>query len=100
MSEANRRGHWAKHHKRHQEQRSLAAYMLQQHRPLPKLPVIVRMTRYGPKKLDDDNLASAMKHIRDGIADTFEVDDADDGYHWEYRQETNKEYKVKVEIIA
>ena len=100
VSEANRRGHWSKHHKRHQEHRFLAAHMLQQKMPLPSLPATVRMIRHGPRKLDTDNLASSMKHIRDGIADAYEVDDADERYSWQYDQEMCKEYKVVVEITA
>tara|TARA_Y100000310_G_C20451496_1_gene700961 strand:- start:298 stop:633 length:336 start_codon:yes stop_codon:yes gene_type:complete len=100
VSEANRSGHWAKHHKRHQEQRWYAAAALQEHRPLPPLPVKIVLTRVAPRKLDTDNLASSMKHIRDGIADCFEIDDGNEGYDWQYAQRHGKDYQVVVEITA
>lgn len=37
--------------------------------------VALRLVRGGPRRLDDDNLASAFKSLRDGIARTLGVDD-------------------------
>ena len=53
---------------------------------LPKLPVIVTITRIGPRKLDDDNLAAACKYVRDQIAAIYGVDDGSDQYTWKYVQ--------------
>ncbi len=44
--------------------------LLDQHQAL-----VVRMVRVAPKPLDDDNLAAALKRVRDGIARHLGVDD-------------------------
>lgn len=66
---------------------------------LPELPVIVTITRVGPRRLDDDNLAAACKYVRDQIADAFGEDDGSDQYTWRYEQRTG-EYAVEVEITS
>ena len=53
--------------------------------PLP-LPVVVTLTRCGPGKLDDDNLRSALKTVRDTVAVWLGCDDADPRIKWRYRQ--------------
>lgn len=50
------------------------------------LPVRVVLTRIAPKSLDGDNLTSALKAARDGVADAFDVDDRDSRYTWVYDQ--------------
>ncbi len=64
---------------------------------LPPLPLLVTITRIGPRKLDDDNLASSCKYIRDQIAIAVGVDDGSDEYSWRYEQRVGK-YGVEVEI--
>ena len=64
---------------------------------LPRLPLVVTITRVGLKILDDDNLASACKYIRDQIAAEVGVDDGSDEYKWEYAQRVGA-YSVEVEI--
>ena len=44
----------------------------------------VTFTRYGTKLLDDDNIRSAFKHARDGVAAWLGIDDADPRIIWEY----------------
>jgi hypothetical protein len=63
--------------------------------PLP--PLIVTITRIGPRKLDDDNLASSCKYIRDQIAEKVGLDDGSAEYTWRYDQRTGA-YGVDVEI--
>jgi hypothetical protein len=46
--------------------------------PFP-LPCRVTMTRYGVKKLDEDNLGRALKSVRDVVAKWLGVDDGDEG---------------------
>lgn len=59
----------------------------------------VTMTRLGPRRMDDDNLAAAMKAVRDGIADALGVDDGDPRIMWVPRQLTARSRRgVKVEI--
>lgn len=61
------------------------------------LPLIITITRVGPRKLDDDNLAGACKYVRDAIADRVGVDDGSPLYTWRYEQCTGH-YGVDVEI--
>ena len=79
VSESNHREHWRSRADRAKAQRSGAL-----ERALSavgglelSLPVVVRLTRYGVKTLDDDNLAGALKGVRDGIAEWLGVDDGD-----------------------
>lgn len=67
---------------------------------IPPLPLIVSITRVGPRRLDDDNLASACKYVRDEIARKVGVDDGSDQYSWQYYQRTSSEYGVDVEIVT
>jgi crossover junction endodeoxyribonuclease RusA len=57
--------------------------------------VCVRFTRHGKRTLDDDNLPTAFKHIRDGVADAIGIDDGSARYTWEYAQVKSKEYKIE-----
>lgn len=72
--------------------------------PLPadhSSPMVVLITRLGRRVLDDDNLATACKHIRDGVAEALGVNDGDTSkVVWAYEQEHSQEYKVRVEIDA
>ena len=68
---------------------------------LPKSgTVAITLTRIAPRVLDTDNLASAMKAVRDGVADALGVDDGSSRLTWRYAQEKGKtrEYAVRVEI--
>lgn len=64
---------------------------------LPPMPLLVTITRVGPRKLDDDNLSGACKYVRDQIATAIGVDDGSDLYTWRYEQRIGK-YAVEVEI--
>ena len=63
-------------------------------------PFTVVLTRYGKRELDDDNLASAFKYVRDGVAKALGVDDGDKSrVLWEYAQVAgSKDYSVRIEI--
>lgn len=63
------------------------------------MPLLVTITRVGPRKLDDDNLAGACKYVRDQIATTVGIDDGSDLYTWRYEQRIGK-YNVEVEITS
>lgn len=61
-------------------------------------PFRVTVTRFGPRKMDDDGVAASCKHVRDGIADALGVDDGDTlKIVFLYRQEIGP-YSVKVRI--
>lgn len=105
VSEANSRDHWAKKAKRVAAQRRFSHWCLEAHilrggLVLP-FPLIVTLTRIAPRELDGDNLQSALKATRDGIADYFGVDDRDPRIEWCYGQEKGRvrEYAVRVEIV-
>lgn len=94
-SVANKREHWSARARRTKAHR-LAALAV----PTHPLPCIVTLTRVGPRKLDDDNLASGFKALRDGIADRLGVDDGDSRVTWRYAQVRGKakEYAARVTI--
>jgi len=96
ISEMNARGHWSAKARRAKAQRWAARALC----PTSKLPCVVRMTRLSPGSLDDDNLRSALKATRDGIADRLGVDDRDPRVRWEYGQEPCRrgEFGVRIEI--
>jgi len=101
VSEANAHEHWRVRQKRAKAQRASACVHCLGHvfRAYGSiLPATVTLTRLGPRTLDSDNCAGAMKHIRDGVADAIGVDDGDERYDWQYRQEKSKTYGVRIEI--
>ena len=66
---------------------------------LPPLPVVVTITRIGPRRLDNDNLESACKYVRDEIARAYGVDDGSPLYNWQCEQRIG-DYAVEVEITS
>lgn len=60
----------------------------------------VTFTRIAPRELDDDNLRSSFKSIRDGVADAFGCSDRDPRLLFEYAQERGRphEYAVRITI--
>lgn len=103
VSEANQREHWAIKFKRKKDQQLEMLVALQNNLvgKKVKLPCVVKLTRIGPKPLDSDNLAGAMKHVQDAIAKKLGIDDGDtEKIRWEYHQFPIRirEYAVKVSI--
>lgn len=97
ISVANRREHWRKRAERAAAHKR-ASFMVPKH----PLPCVVKLTRIAPKAggtLDGDNLQSAFKALRDGIAARLGVDDADPRVTWEYAQALGKTYAARVEIF-
>jgi len=95
VSVANLREHWSKRAKRAKAHRA-AAIAVPQH----PLPCVVTIIRIAPRMLDDDNMQSGAKALRDGIADRLGVKDNDPRVQWLYRQERGdpKQYLVHVII--
>ena len=58
------------------------------------------MTRCAPRRLDSDNLASACKNARDGIAAALGVDDGDERIEWRYEQEPCKRGEQRVRVVV
>lgn len=101
VSEANAHEHWRKRQKRAKEQRSTTQLVASStaRAALIPLPLVVTLTRVSKGTLDDDNLQSALKHVRDGIADWLLVNDRrSDLVKYEYAQERGKEVGVRVEV--
>ena len=63
----NVRGHWRTTQKRKDREKQTTSWLLRS-MALPDLPVVVTFTRISPRDLDDDNLPSAFKYVRDTIA--------------------------------
>ena len=97
VSEANIRCHWSIRARRVKAHRNAAIAV-----PKAALPCVVTLTRIAPRKLDDDNLRSACKGVRDGISDRLGVADNDPRITWAYGQEKGKpkQYAVRVEIAS
>lgn len=93
-SVANIREHWSGKAKRTKAHRQAAIALMMRG---VTLPCVVEIIRIGPKPLDTDNLLSACKGLRDGIADRLGVDDADERVTWRYGQERG-EYGVRVKF--
>lgn len=98
-SEANARGSWHAGAARARLARAQVHAALRRAEPGPlPLPVVVRITRVGPRRLDDDNLSRAAKALRDGVADWLGCDDGDPRVSWHYAQATSREYRVVVTV--
>jgi len=67
--------HWGVRSRRVKGERAHTAIALMNHKP-PPLPCRVVLTRIAPSNgLDDDNLAGALKGVRDQVAEWIGVDD-------------------------
>ena len=89
ISGANAREHHFSRARRVREERSIVrGGWLRLGKPaLPSPPVLVTITRISPRKLDSDNLASALKGARDEVAALLGIDDAPDrGAVWRVDQ--------------
>lgn len=66
------------------------------------LPAIVTITRISAGTLDTDNLASACKGLRDGIAQKLGIDDGSPLVEWRYAQIRGGRgvFKVQIQIEA
>lgn len=97
-STANLRQHWAVKARATAAQRGMVkmAVINQGQRFNP--PIRIVLTRQGVRTLDDDNLQSAFKGCRDGVADALGIDDGSKLLRWEYQQEKSKTYGIKIEI--
>lgn len=83
-SAANLREHWRVRASRVKAERTKAMTLCPKWREGPLL--VVTLTRHGVRELDGDNLQSALKGTRDGIAARLQVDDATRLVEWRYRQ--------------
>jgi hypothetical protein len=98
-STANLREHWAEKARRVKPQREAALRAVKSRlSELGPTRLVVLMTRVALSDgLDDDNLRSALKSLRDGIASALRVDDRSPLVRWDYAQRRG-EYAVEVMI--
>jgi hypothetical protein len=108
VSEANQRNKWQQAKRKAAQREAVKAWLEGRHHHHERLllggavPLEVTMTRIAPSSrgLDDDNLASAFKAIRDEIAAWLKVDDRDPRVKFTPAQEKGapKRYAVRIEI--
>jgi hypothetical protein len=102
VSEPNVREHWAVRNKRKQQQQRDVFYAWKaavvEQRAKPSLPCVVRLTRFGPRMLDSDNLAASFKGIRDQVAKLLKVDDGDKRIRFQYDQRVQSNYAVTIQV--
>ena len=105
VSALNCREHWATKARRVKAERDATRWAYRT-RPtihtdqVPDPPLVVRMTRISSGLLDDDNLAGALKGVRDEVAAMLGYDDGDPRVTWERAQEKAKRgvYGVRVTV--
>lgn len=86
-SRANARMHWRALAKLTKEQRMLGRVLAAKLKHAVPSPTSIECVRISPRLLDCDNLASAFKAVRDGIAVEYGVSDAPTGpIVWTYSQ--------------
>ena len=108
VSEANSSEHWSAKHKRHKAQKTNIALALNSALSQQQvvLPCRIKLTRISPRFLDDDNLVSAFKHIRDYIANILipgmrmGFADSSTKLSWEYDQVKGSPQAIRIEIAA
>jgi len=104
VSETNRREHWAKRASRVKQHRLATWASLRAADTGRKLlgHIVVTLTRIAPRRLDDDNLRSALKACRDGVADWLGVDDRSPLVKWLYAQQRGwpRHYAVRIQIAT
>jgi hypothetical protein len=82
----NDRMHWAERARQAKMQRKAAWAEVLSQKGKTKLPIAVTLARISGGELDGDNLQGSFKHIRDGVADAFYIDDRDPRVLWKYEQ--------------
>lgn len=66
---------------------------------MPPLPAVITITRVSQGTLDQhDALPASLKHVVDGVAAKFGVDDADPRLTWRYAQLKGRAYAVVIVI--
>lgn len=105
VSEANTRSHPQVRATRARRQRETVTAHLACRYPIRRPPRVhrVRLVRLGERALDTDNLAGALKAVRDAVAAWLGVDDGlRGGIVWEVDQEPHKRHRnqpaVRIEL--
>jgi hypothetical protein len=101
-SAANLREHHHVRAKRVKRLREAGKWLACTARLTPKLVdvgIVVLLVRCAPRRLDDDNLAAALKPVRDGVADVLGVDDRDSRVTWVVAQEKGTVPRVRLVVV-
>ena len=101
ISEANERCHWRARYTRSKKHRRAAYVATRMHASQyiqTKRHITVTMTRHAKRRMDSDNIASAFKATRDGIAEALEIDDGDPIVEWKCEQVIGPVPMVSVRI--
>ncbi len=99
VSEANQRGNWRGHDRRHAAHR-MAGRAAMRFCALDKAAIkSVTITRLAPRLLDDDNATGSAKSCRDGIADAIGRGDGPKcGIKWSVEQKQSAAYGARIEV--
>lgn len=102
VSEANRRGHWAKKARRAAAQRLAVRAALASTAFPPAARYWVTLTRLYARGrgMDDDNLAGAFKAVRDELAARVRLDDGDPRFVWSYGQEKAAAAGIRIHVAG
>ena len=99
-SEANRRDKWAAVERAKAQRLAVTLAWPRSRRNGWAGRVVVVLTRVSPRgRLDGDNLARALKAIRDGVAATLSRDDGESELTWLYQQERGP-WAVRVDVFS
>jgi hypothetical protein len=102
-STANKREHWGARAARAARERKAALLLVKPElRKLGRPRLAVHLTRIAPRELDDDNLRSSLKAVRDGVAAALRVDDSSPLIEWVYWQRKGEEpgeHAVEVDLL-
>lgn len=102
-TENNNDEHWRVRAKRAKLQRTTACqylWSLWNQGYQVQLPITITLIRVAPRTLDEgDNSSSSSKHIRDGIADFFELPDNDPRMVWRYAQMKYRPHYYAVRVV-
>ncbi len=100
VSTANMREHHMARARRAKLHRETARWALSRYPVAPGAgPVTITLIRIAPRKLDDDNLQSAFKASRDGVADWLGVDDGHPSLTWLYAQRKGLPNQYGAEVV-
>jgi crossover junction endodeoxyribonuclease RusA len=101
VSEANCRDHWRVKAKRVKAHRTTTQTMLRSAYGAPSWagPLVITLTRIGPRDLDTDNCIGGFKAMRDGIADWLGINDGDKAATWNYEQERGKPNQYAARVV-
>lgn len=106
VSESNVSEHWTKKSARHRQQQEFVRKKFEREQQKIDLPCEIKLVRLSPCLLDDDNLVTAFKWIRDQVADCILPGlkkgraDADKRLSWKYDQEKHPIAAVRIEISS